>query len=148
MSARALRTQIVHRKVAEIISGADTGARPDGGEVTAGWAMGRFYAPGTAAFTEDFEIKEWGGKNYSAGGGTFRTDWRDHTDDGNEYIRVIAGTLTVHLGEEDGSGDVRRFESITVAAGESIALPAGLHRKFDGTDDVLAVTVRRGTRTA
>jgi hypothetical protein len=138
MSARHLRDRVLKRRVVDIISGDAT--RP----VANGWAMGSFYDEASAAFTPDLEIKEWGGKKY--GGATFRREWKDHTHDGNEYVRVIDGTLRIELGEPDARGEIVPFDEIHLAAGESAVLPAGLHRRFEGSDDVLAITVRRGPR--
>ena len=149
--SRELVEKVVVRRVADIIDGTRTGNHRDGGQVKKGWAMGRHYEDGAAPYSADFEIKEWGSeRRYGAGTSTFRPTWHAHDTSGSEYIRVIAGKLTVFLGEkadpnqDEEDQNVRQLDVRELSAGESIVLPAGLPRRFAGDDDVLALTVRKG----
>src|SRR5215472_18177934 len=99
--SKELTQKVVVRRVDDIITGTRTGTDAEGRPVTAGWAMGAFYKSEDGPFTESFEVKEWGSEQkYGPGTATFRPTWHAHDETGNEYLRVVAGELTVFLGEK------------------------------------------------
>jgi hypothetical protein len=105
--------------------------------VKPGWLMGAFVDDRDLRFSRDFEVKEWDLRS-------MRTDWRDGTDCGNEYIAVLDGVLTVIFGRVGRDGSTIETESeIELRADQRIIIAPGVWRTFRAAKNVKAITVRR-----
>lgn len=90
-----------------------------------------------AAFEDLFRQNGWGGS------------WRNgiypfhhYHSNVHEVLGIAAGTATVRFGGESG-------ETLTVAAGDAVLIPAGVgHKRLAGSDDLLVVGAYPGGQHA
>ncbi|MBS2015201.1 MAG: hypothetical protein JST00_20095 [Deltaproteobacteria bacterium] len=148
--AEKLLRKVLRRSVEKVISGRAT--LP----VNPGWAMGRWYEPSSAAHTEAFEVKLWGGRPSkkhrklprAKQPGSFNEEWQGHAGGGSELVVIFEGNVRIVFGYRDPrDGVVKRISrdaSITLRAGDTVVLPDGLFRKFKGgkANSVRGITVR------
>lgn len=106
----------------------------------AGWAMGPFYPNDDIRHSAEFEIKEWDINS-------IQPSRKNHADNGTEYIAVLEGVLTAHIGgaSDNGTG-VELAETIEVRADQRLILAAGVWRRFEGSADVRGITIRKPAR--